>query len=119
MVGTDHQVVMINRGRLTFAQTVYVSGFSAWDLVSGDLEGDEDSDVVLATLGSSSTGDMSILRNRGGGTFRSIRFSAGFNPHDAAIDDFDGDGKADIAVAKKPVPPNGSRMLIVSSRSPS
>jgi len=99
LVGTDHQVVMLNQGGLAFAQSAYVTGFSAWDLASGDLDADGDADVVLATLGSSSTGDMSILRNRGDGTFRALRFAAGFNPHDAAIADFDGDDRADIVVA--------------------
>jgi hypothetical protein len=96
----DRQVVMLGRAGLAFDQTVYVTGYTAWDLTSGDLDGDGDSDIVLATLGSSSTGDMSILRNQGNGTFDPMRFSSGFNPHDAAIADFDGDGKADIAVAE-------------------
>lgn len=99
MVGTDKQVVMLNQGGLSFAQKGYVTGSSASDLASGDLDGDGDPDVVLATLGSSTTGDMSILRNRGDGTFKALRFASGFNPHDAAIADFDGDGRADIVVA--------------------
>jgi hypothetical protein len=99
MVGTDRQVVMLNNGGLSFTQQAYVTGSSAEDLTSGDLDGDGDPDVVLATLGSSTTGDMSILRNSGDGTFQARRFSSGFNPHDAAIADFDGDGRADIAVA--------------------
>jgi hypothetical protein len=96
----DRQVVMLGRARLAFDQRVYVTGYTAWDLCSGDLDGDGDGDIALATLGSSSTGDMSILRNGGDGTFTPVRFSSGFNPHDCAIADFDADGKADIAVAQ-------------------
>jgi hypothetical protein len=100
LTGGDAQMVLINRGRLTFDQTSYETGFTAWDLTAGDLDGDGDHDIVLATTGSSSTGDMSILRNRGRGSFEPLRFSSGFNPHDAAIADFDDDGKADIVVAQ-------------------
>lgn len=99
MVGTDNQVVMLNRGRLSFDQRVYVTGFSPWDVSAGDLDRDGDADIVLATLGSSSTGDMSILRNQGDGTFTALRFQSGFNPHDAVIAKIDEDGKADIVVA--------------------
>jgi len=96
----NRQVVMLGRPQLAFDQRVYVTGYTAWDLSAGDLDGDGDSDIVLATLGSSSTGDMSILRNAGDGTFTPVRFSSGFNPHDCAIADFDADGKADIVVAE-------------------
>ena len=99
-IGTDHQIVMLNRGGLSFGQDEYVTGFSAWDVASGDLDGDGDADVVLPTAGSSATGDMSILRNGGKGTFTALRFSSGFTPHDAAIANLDGDGKADIVVAE-------------------
>ncbi len=96
----NRQVVMLGKAQLGFDQQVYPTGWTAWDLTSGDLDGDGDSDIVLATWGSSSTGDMSILRNTGDGTFTPIRFSSGFNPHDAAIADFDANGKADIVVAQ-------------------
>lgn len=101
LVGTENQVVMLNQGRLAFDQDVYATGFSAWDVSTGDLDGDGDADVALATAGSSSTGDMSILRNRRkGSSFTYTPFQSGFNPHDAAIADFDADGKADIVVAQ-------------------
>lgn len=100
LVGTENQVVLLNQGGLAFDQDVYATGFSAWDVSTGDLDLDGDADVALATAGSSSTGDMSILRNLGKGSFTYIPFQSGFNPHDAAIADFDADGKADIVVAQ-------------------
>ena len=92
--------MLINQGHLEFRQDAYETGFSAWDLSSGDLDRDGDLDIVLAMAGSSATGDVSILRNTGKGRFVSVRFSSGYNPHDVAIADFDGDSRADIVVTQ-------------------
>jgi hypothetical protein len=97
--GTRDHLILTNLGGLQFAIQRYRAGFTAWDAVAADVDGRRGPDLVTATLGSSATGDVSYLRNRGDGTFTVIRFESGTQSKDVAVADFDGDGRNDLAIA--------------------
>lgn len=64
-----------------------------------DVNGDTRLDIVVANEGS---GDVSILLGDGKGAFStaaSSTFSAGPNPNDVTVGDFNGDGRPDLAFA--------------------
>ncbi len=91
-----------------------IHGFTALDPIPagtharavsvGYIDGDDILDLAVANEGlpvqGSEEGDTSILLGRGDGTFETKpSVKAGTNPHNVQIQDFNGDGKADIAVA--------------------
>ncbi len=75
------------------------------DLAAGDLDADGVLDLVVAdaqSIGSStpSPGSLSVLRGDGhGGFLGTVTIPAISNPYETAVDDLNGDGKPDIAVA--------------------
>jgi hypothetical protein len=109
------QSVLLNQGTGTFgAPTVYATAVgqlpsspASIDLALGDLEGDGDFDLVgvvadrdtgLGHYGSHSY--LTIRRNLGNGTFAAVEQSTlGGVPWTIALDDFDGDGDPDLAIA--------------------
>jgi hypothetical protein len=69
------------------------------DLVTADLTGKGNQDVVVSNYGS---GDVSVLLNRGDGTLEpSRRFNAVTQGDSVAMGDFNSDGHADLVVAQK------------------
>jgi hypothetical protein len=65
-------------------------------LTAADVNRDGKIDLVVADAGSST---VTVLRGRGDGRFESDqRFLVGANPQKAVIEDFNKDGKADLAV---------------------
>jgi FG-GAP-like repeat len=97
---TDPQVsVMLNNGDGTFAAPVnYALPGKPGALAIGNLTGKGPLDIVTADDG---VGDISVLLGNGDGTFAAPQdFAAGNSyPSSIAIDDFNGDGHADIVVA--------------------
>jgi hypothetical protein len=81
--------------------TDYPVGDDPWNIATGDLDGDGKLDIVSCNNYSSS---ISVLRNTGTPgivSFASrIDYAAGSTPEGIAIADYDGDGRADIAIAK-------------------
>ena len=69
----------------------------------GDLDGDGDVDIAVANSDWKSVlGTISILRNRGHGTFETqVTYSVGEQPISLALGDLDGDEDLDLAVANR------------------
>src|SRR5262249_42017732 len=95
--------VLLGNGDGTFqAQKRYTAGavYDPFSLVAGDLRGDGRFD--LATLERTSF-RLSVLLNNGDGTFtekeRAAVGSVGSNPFSLVVEDFNGDGRPDVATA--------------------
>lgn len=95
--------VLLNNGSGQFApspQTPITVFNHPSSVASGDFDGDGASDFVIAhALGD----QLSIFDNDGSGSFIETPESPivlGVGPYDAVVDDFDGDGRNDVAIAQ-------------------
>jgi fibronectin type 3 domain-containing protein len=90
----------LNDGSGTFTQnSTPAVGTHAYCIISGDLDGDGDIDLVTVNQGDNT---VSILLNDGSGTFtQSSTPGVGSYPESATIGDLDGDGDLDLAVANE------------------
>jgi hypothetical protein len=78
---------------------------SAGSLLVGDANGDGITDLAVANStgsGGAPSGSVTILLGQGDGTFpRAPTFVVGSNPVALAVDDFDGDGRLEVATANQ------------------
>jgi FG-GAP-like repeat len=96
--------VYLSHGDGTFAPPVtYSTGATsvgATVLSLGDFNGDHKTDVVLSIAGNNVAGQEIVFLGNGDGTFQAAKQSAGiFYPAYAAVGDFNGDGKLDLAIS--------------------
>ncbi|MFY0599432.1 MAG: VCBS repeat-containing protein [Cyclobacteriaceae bacterium] len=85
-------------GFTDWTENTIESDFSADEIISGDLDGDGDQDVIAVTFGSSNGQTMFWYENQGDGTF-STRNEIGFNRSGASsvkAVDLDNDGDLDL-----------------------
>ena len=102
--GTDRNVsVLLGRGNGTFApQVTYAVGTQPWgprpmSVALADLNGDTYVDIVTAN---DITDDVSVLFNRGNGTFLPYTtYAIGLDPNSVALADLNGDNDVDIVAS--------------------
>ncbi len=92
--------VLLGRGDGTFAAPQsFDAGVGPASVSVADFDLDGHLDLAVANSGSDT---VSILLGNGDGTFQLVTpfaFGAGSNPRNAAVGDFNGDNKPDLAVA--------------------
>lgn len=93
--------VYLGNGDGTFQTAVqYPVGATPSNLAVADVNGDRIPDIVVTDFDPPSSNYVSILLGNGDGTFQAAtNLSVGQYPASVAIGDFNGDGKADLAVA--------------------
>lgn len=97
-------VVVAGNGQGGFTDRVSTSlpgDLGGCDIATGDLDGDGDADLAVSACGSGSSPVILLLGN-GDGTFDvSQQIAVGFALSHPAIGDLNGDGDADLAVARE------------------
>lgn len=96
--GRDQAVVLLGNGDGTFAAPATDRvGASPFEITSADFDGDRDLDLATVNFGSQ---NVSVLPNRGDGTFGRVRnfATASAAPRAIAAGDLDGDSDVDLVV---------------------
>ncbi|MBK7977700.1 MAG: VCBS repeat-containing protein [Deltaproteobacteria bacterium] len=98
-------IVLSGNGSGGFGQVTYGVGAGARAIGSGDLNGDHRTDLVVSNGGNTSgvPGDLSILLNTGSGFAPEYRVATDPQPAGLVVQDLNGDGKTDVAVAHNTV----------------
>ena len=91
--------IMLGKGDGTFQPAVeYSAGLLPLSIAVADFNGDGNADIVVAN-NVLAGGGISVLLGNGDGTFQTaVHHDAGTDPFSVAVGDFNGDGKADVAV---------------------
>ena len=88
-------------GRGFSTQTLFGSGLPKEYVASGNFNSDGKADLVVANWNNSdSPGSVSVMLGNGDGTFQTpLTYVVGSDPSSVVVGDFNGDGRADLAVA--------------------
>ena len=99
--GDNTVSVLLGRGDGTFASPVsYAAGANPQFLATADFNGDGMPDLAVANFGPTGGHTVSVLLNRGDGTFGGVvSYDAGPGPRSVAAADLTGNGKIDLVVA--------------------
>jgi hypothetical protein len=93
--------ILLGNGDGTFAAHVeYTTGIDPITLAAADLNGDGFPDLAVVDNCGTACGFISILLGKGDGTFRAkTDYPVGDSPYGVVLEDFNLDGKLDLAVA--------------------
>jgi len=99
--GDNTLSVLLNHGDGTFAPAVsYAAAANPQVLAAADVNGDGKPDLAVANFGPTGGHTVSVLLNRGDGTFgAAVSYDAGPGPRSVAAADLTGNGKTDLVVA--------------------
>ena len=81
------------------AGVAYATGLHAAVVASGDLDGDGLPDLVLGATGTTGESSVQLMRNQRGAFSAPVKLAAIPPPVAIAVEDFDGDGRNDLAIA--------------------
>ena len=108
VVNTSGVSILLGNGDGTFQAAVNVSGAGGNAIAAGDFNGDGTADLgvmspgcylnMLALCSGFTPGDVSVLLGNGDGTFRAPVIYPNASGDSVVIGDFNGDGKADLAI---------------------
>jgi hypothetical protein len=89
-------IISLGNGDGTFFPPIeYPAGGAVFTMVTGDLNGDGDLDLLTADL---NTNSLSVFLGKGDGTFdKTLGLSPGQSPRLGSLGDFNNDGRLDIA----------------------
>ncbi len=92
--------VLLGNGNGTFQRVISsTTGTGPTGLVAADFNGDGKLDVAVGSEGTGSGDTLCLLLGKGDGTFQPpVNFTVGKDPINTVSADFNGDGKADLAV---------------------
>jgi len=102
--------VLLGDGAGGFAPAVNFAAAGARSVISADFNGDGRADLAVANAaGPIQAGTVSVLLGNGAGGFApAVNFTVGIQPSSVVSADFNGDGKADLAVSKEGTRSTGS-----------
>jgi hypothetical protein len=100
----DYQAVLVllGNGDGTFFQPFapFFGVYLGTTLTTGDFNGDGHIDIAVAIDGGATAGSIGLLLGNGDGSFQAAgRYPIGHTPASVATGDFNGDGRADLAIA--------------------
>ena len=106
-----------NDGSGHFTRETAVGGRGPESMTAGDVDRDGDPDLVLANYNEYPDSTVSVVRNRGDGTFAPEETTmVGFRVHDVVIGDFTEDAVVDIAAVRLNEETNRDELHILQQR---
>ncbi len=106
--------IFLGKGDGTFTKhsSFVAAGYCPIGMATGDLNGDGKADLVVVGYNGTSEGVLETFLGKGDGTFRNVGvYGLGVEPLSAAVADFNGDGKLDVAATSEGTKGNGSVMV--------
>ena len=98
-IENDYVSILLGNGNGTFKATVnFGAGIQPTAMAVADFNGDGKLDLVVGGVDSDNVNVVSVLLGNGDGTFQAaVNYSTGSTPFSAAVGDFNGDGRLDLA----------------------